>query len=63
MSFLAQLGAVEDVALRMFISCSCCISTLPSIPKSRTQANGAATLEHCDHRGRGREKAKVYAGS
>lgn len=62
MSFLVKLGAIEGVALRMFISHSCCISTLPSYPKSRTQANGEGALEHCDHHGRGRGKAQVHVG-
>lgn len=62
MSFLVKLGAIEGVALRMFISHSCCISTLPSDPKSGTQANGEGALERCDHHGRGRGKAQVYVG-
>lgn len=35
---------MEGVGFCMFISHLCCISTLPSYSKSRTQANGAATL-------------------
>lgn len=35
-------GSVEVVALHPFIPHSCCISTLPLDPKSRTRANGAA---------------------
>lgn len=37
-----HLGSAEDAALYPFMSHSCCISTLPQYPKSRTQAHGAA---------------------